>query len=96
MAEEQVPDIYSDLFNIYENAFGVMVILARSEMTPQPGGLPKQGGKPVAVLRFSLENWKIILMAGRKLLKAREVTLGAPYKVPSEVMTPLNLTEADW
>ena len=96
MAEEQAPDIYSDLFNIYENALGVMVVLTRSEITPQPGGPPKQGGKTVAVLRFSPENWKVILMVGRKQLKGREATQGVPYKVPPDIMTPLNLTEADW
>ena len=96
MPDEQAPDIYSDLFNIYENALGVMVILTRSEITPQSGGPPRQGGKTVAVLRFTPENWKVILMVGRKQLKDREVAQGVPYKIPSDILTPMKLTEADW
>ena len=96
MADEQAPDIYSDLFNLYENALGIMVVLTRSEVVMQPGQALKQMGKTVATLRFSPENWKVILMTGRKQLKAREVTNGVPYKVPAEILTPLGLTEADW
>ena len=96
MADEQVPDIYSDLFNIYENSLGVLVVLTRSEVVLQPGQPVKQIGKTVGLLRFSPENWKVILMVGRKQLKDREVTQGVPYKIPSDILTPLKLTEADW
>ena len=91
----QVPDVYSDIFNILENPLGVMVLLHRSE-PPERGTPTAQKTKPVAILRFSPENWKVILMTGRNQLKKRELTNGVPYKVPAEILTPLGLTEADW
>ena len=97
MAEDntQVPDIYSDIFNIMENALGVMVLLHKTE-APERGPGTTQKVKPVAILRFSPENWKVILMTGRNQLKKRELANGVPYKVPAEILTPLGLTEADW
>ena len=94
--DNQIPDIYSDLFNILENPLGVMVVLTKSEppMPGQTGGT--QRAKQVAVLRFSPENWKVILMVGRKQLRARETTQGVPIKIAAELLTSLNLTEADW
>ena len=91
----QVLDVYSDIFNILANPLGVMVLLHRSE---PPEGNPPTAQKPklVAILRFSTENWKIILMTGRNQLKKRELANGVPYKVPAEILTPLGLTEADW
>ena len=96
MAEEaaQVPDVYSDIFNILENPLGVMVLLHRTSPPPRPGAT--QEVKPVAILRFSPENWKVILMTGRNQLKKREVANGVAYKIPAEILTPLGLTEADW
>lgn len=93
---EVVPDIYSDLFNILENPLGVMVVLARTDppIKGQPTGT--QQARSVAVLRFSPENWKVMMMSGRKQLKAREVSLGVPIKIAPELLASLNLTEADW
>ena len=92
---KEVPDIFSDLFNILENPLGVMVVLAKTTM-PERGPTPEQKSVPVAVLRFSPENWKVILMSGRKQLKTREASQGAPFKIAPELLTSLNLTEADW
>ena len=94
--ESQPPDIFSDLFNIMENPLGVMVVLARSEppIKNKPG--TTQESRAVAVLRFSPENWKVMLMSGRKQLKAREATQGAPIKIDGTLLTALNLVEADW
>ena len=94
MADHEAPDIFSDLFNIQENALGLMVILARTEPPLSPGAA--QSSKPVAVLRFSPENWKVLLMTGRKQIKSREARQGAPIKIADDVLKTLGLTEADW
>ena len=96
MADIETPDIYSDLFNIMENPLGVMVMLARTDppVKGQPAGT--QQSTPVVVLRFSPENWKILMMSGRKQLKTRETNQGAPFKIDAALLTSLNLTEADW
>lgn len=87
------PDIYSDRFFITDDALSVTVSLARL--------MPKGNGKPleaetVALLRFAPENFKLLLMTARKQIKAREGSNGQAYKIPQEILTALNLTEADW
>lgn len=96
--KEEMPDIYSDLFNIHENPLGITFVLHRSGI-PQGSSVSSnqaKGTKTVAILRFSPENWKVILMTGRKQLKNREQANGVPYKVAGELLQSLGLTEADW
>lgn len=92
------PDVYSDLFNIYENALGVVVLLHKSipPVAGKPGSVDVTKADTVVILRFSPQNWKTILMTGRKQLKARETALGTPIKLPEDLLKNLNLTEADW
>lgn len=92
---DAVPDIYSDIFNIMENPLGVMVLLHQSQPPDRPGAVPPVP-KLITVLRFSPENWKVMLMTGRTQLKKREASNGAPYKIAPEILTSLGLTEADW
>lgn len=96
MPDNDIPDIFSDLFNILENPLGVIVVLSKTSPpnVSQPN-MPQQT-KSVAILRFSPVNWKVILMSGRKQLKARETSQGAPFKIAPELLSSLNLTEADW
>lgn len=96
MADEKavIPDIYSDLFNIMENALGVNLILHKSSPPSKPGEVTP--AQTVAILRFTPENWKLILMTGRNQLKKRELATGATLKIPTEILTPLGITEADW
>jgi hypothetical protein len=93
--DSECPDLYSDLFQLYENPLGVMLVLHKS---PVPSNGPPSSSKPnaLAILRFSPENWKVILMTGRKQLKTREQTNGTPFKIPAEILGPLGLTEGDW
>ena len=94
MADENtaIPDIYSDRFNLFVDALGVSLLLSRVDITAT--GTP--ANKPVAILRFTPENWKIIMMVGRKQLKAQEVGNGAVLKLPQQLLESLKLTEADW
>ena len=93
---KEIPDVYSDLFNIHENPLSVVLVLSQADLIPPINSNAPQQVKTVAVLRFSPANWKTILMTGRKQMKAREQSQGAPYKVPDEILKPLGLTEADW
>lgn len=96
--KREITDVYSDLFNIYENALGVVVLLHKSRPPDgdKPGPVGVMKADTVVILRFSPQNWKTILMTGRKQLKARETALGAPIKLPDDLLKSLNLTEADW
>ena len=88
--EHPVPDIYSDRFNVNTDPFGVHFVLSRANPPP------KQGAENVAILRFSLQNWKVILMTGRKQLREHETKAGSPIHLPKDVLEALKLTEADW
>lgn len=92
-----IPDIFSDRFDINENALGVLVVLVRSRPVPTASTAPVGvSGDPVAMLRFSPENWKLLLMTGRRQLKAREQANGQSYKLPQDLLGALGLAEGDW
>ena len=91
---DQIPDIYSDLFSINANAVGVTLILSKTHLPLNAGD--KAGAEAVAVLRFSSENIKLILMTARRHMKEVEAKKGKPIHLSEEVLKSLNLTEADW
>lgn len=95
MAEEKsVPDLYSDLFSSHVNVLGVILVLSKNQPPLGPGDGPRKP-EPVAILRFSLENWKAILMTARKQLKAHEAEQGV-LPLSKQLRDSLGLTEADW
>ena len=89
----QPPDIHSDIFNILVNAVGVNLVLARTGVTSE--GKPGEH-RTVAVVRMSLENWKAMLMTGRRQLKDHEKTQGIAIQLPKPLLDSLGLTEAEW
>ena len=94
MAEEKaVPDIYSDWFGSYVNALGVVLVLSKTQPPLTPGA--NRQPEAMAVLRFSLENWKTMLMTARKQLKKHEADT-ITIHLPKPLMESLGLTEADW
>ena len=93
---KDIPDVYSELFDIRENPLSVVLILSQADFLSPAQASGQHQVKQVAILRFSPANWKTILMTARKQMKAREQSQGAPYKVPDEILKPLGLTEADW
>ena len=99
MADENtaIPDIYSDRFNLFVDALGVSLLLSRVDpITSTEGIVGKTTNKPVAILRFTPENWKVIMMVGRKQLKAQELSNGAVLKLPQALFESLKVSEADW
>ena len=91
---KEVPDIYSDLFTTNVNALGAIVGLSKSVL-PTPGN-QRPNPEPVAVLRYSLENYKVYIMTARKQLKEMETKAGKPIHLPVDLLQSLDLTEADW
>ena len=89
----QPPDIHSDIFSILINAVGVNLVLARTGITPE--GKPGEH-RTVAVVRMSLENWKAMLMTGRRQLKDHEKNQGIAIQLPKPLLDSLGLMETEW
>ena len=88
--KDEFPDIYSDRFNVMISSLGVNLYLSRSAEEAQ--GKPT----PVATLRFSLENWKLILMTARHQMKNHETAGGNPIFLPASLLSTMGLSAADW
>ena len=93
MPDNIVPDIYFDRFDILVDAVGVTISLALS-------GPPLNGQAPItqtkALFRTSLENWKAMMMTGKKQLKAHEQQHNVKVQLPKALMDGLGLSEDQW
>ena len=93
MPDNVVPDIYFDRFNIVVDAMGVTVDMGRS-IPPHDGVAPKN--LTAGLFRTSLENWKVLLMTGRKQLKAHEQEHNIKIQLPKPLLDSLGLSEGEW
>ena len=88
------PDIFSDLFQTHISPVGVTVVFALTDPVAAVTG--KEVNKPVGTYRTSLENWKLILMSGRKQLKDLEAKGSFSVPLSQQLLDHLKLTPQDW
>ncbi len=92
----EIPDIYSDQFNMAMSPYGIALTFSLSPS--MPSALPNQvPATPQAVVRMSLEHAKVLAMMLRRNIKQYELeALGDPVKLPQATLAQLHLSDSDW
>ena len=92
--DPQIPDVYCDGAQI--NLSPVDAVLLLSKRSPNVG--TTEPARPVAYVRMSLEQAKIIAIILRKILKGyEEAQLGDQIQLPTPVWQQLGLSpQEDW
>ncbi len=92
--DAQQPDIYCDSFRFTVTPYGVNLTLALNEPHPESSRPPKT--KEVAIIRFSLEQAKVLTMMLRRNLKSFESENHLEIALPAQVYTQLGIAREDW
>jgi hypothetical protein len=92
--EKQIPDYYSDSFQVVAGPYGVVLKFAKA-MTeiPASGTLERE---QVATIRMSWEHAKTMTFKMAELIKRIEEMSNVSYPLPVKVMTELNVPKKEW
>lgn len=94
MADDTVPEYYSDVFDFALSPYGVSVSFGVTSRRA-PAGRPPQP-QDLAVVRMSLEQAKILSMLLRKNLSTYERENGLEIALPHAVYNTLGVAREDW
>ena len=91
---DQVPDIYTDAFQVTTTPSGVNMTFSIREAHPSPA---KQVPlTELARVRMSPEHAKVVTMMLTKHLKRYERDSGIKIALPANIFTQLGIAEEDW
>ena len=94
---EQPVDIYVDTYQVSTNPYAGTINFLLSDAFPgsaAPGSPPKS--VPLATVRLSLENMKLLAFLLYRQIKQHEENLGVNIQVPQQVLNALKIGAEDW
>lgn len=95
MPPEQPVDIYVDSYQVSTNPYAGTINFMLSDPFPvAPGNPPKS--VPLASVRLSLENMKLLAFLLYRQIKLHEENLGVNIQVPLQVLNALQVGAEDW
>jgi len=91
----EVPDVYTDQFQVNLGTFGCTINFQLSGATPVvPGALPQI--ERVATIRMSLEHLKAMVFIMHRQLAAYEAQAHVAIALPVEVLRAMQIRQEDW
>lgn len=91
----EIPDLYVDQFLLGAGPYGISLTFGRSSpKPPSPGATPQ--GEEVAVIRMSLEHFKLMAFLMKRQVLDIEYQLGINIPMPLQLMNQLRIGPEDW
>ena len=90
--EKEIPEFYSDEFQVISGPYGVVINFRKSPREPGPGKVPET----VATIRMSHEHTKTMTFILSRHIKGIERDSGVSYPVPGKVLSNLGIAPEDW
>jgi hypothetical protein len=94
MADDDVPDVYSDQFRINTTPYGATLAFAKSQPDTPAGQAPRS--KDQVIVRMSLEHLKVMVMVLKKNLRGYEQRTGITVELPFDMLNQMGLSKEDW
>ena len=94
MADDDVPDVYSDQFRINTTPYGATLAFAKSQPDTPAGQAPRS--KDQVIVRMSLEHLKVMVMVLKKNLHGYEQRTGITVELPFDMLNQMGLSKEDW
>jgi hypothetical protein len=94
MADNEVPDVYSDQFRINTTPYGATLAFAKTKPDTPAGQAPRSEDQ--VIVRMSLEHLKVMVMVLRKNLRGYEQRTGITVELPFDMLNSMGLSKEDW
>lgn len=94
MADENIPEYYSDVFELAMSPYGAALAFGLTDPSSGPGEPPAAECR--AVVRMSLQQAKVLSMVLRKNLAQYERENSIEITLPASVYTALGVKRSDW
>jgi hypothetical protein len=94
MADDDVPDVYSDQFRVNTTPYGATLAFAKTQADTPAGQAPRS--KDQVIVRMSLEHLKVMIMVLKKNLRGYEQRTGITVELPFDMLNQMGLSKEDW
>jgi hypothetical protein len=88
-------DLYIDTYQVSTNPYGCTINFSLSQALPTAPGTPPRA-EPVASVRMSLENMKLLAFFLYRQMMQHERNLGVEIQVPKQVLNAVQIGPEDW
>ncbi len=89
--EEEVPEFYSDVFEVVGGPYGVVMNFREGPSEPR-----QETPQTVARIRMSWEHAKTMIYVMWRFIKKTEQDTGVSYPIPTKVLSDLKIGYEDW
>lgn len=91
MEQKDIPDVYSDMFEILGGAYGLVFNFRKGPCEPS-----MQGFETVARVHMSWEHAKAMTYISWRHIKRMEEHAGISYPLPNKVLSDMAIPKEDW